>query len=143
VSANAYGATAREIAAEFADGAAPRVELSKAYSGSSRLPATNRRQRRRRQRARVHRRQRRRQPPRGHPRPFGLLARETLEVQRQLPAVADARSEGNYQAYIEDLKRRKGPDTDQPHRTAYKKLVRARSASVSHPRWHPFGLATS
>ena len=34
-------------------------------------------------------------------------------------------SEGNYQAYIEDLKRRKGPDADQPHRIAYKKLVRA------------------
>jgi len=33
--------------------------------------------------------------------------------------------EGNYQGYIEDLKRRKGPDADQPHRIAYKKLVRA------------------
>ncbi|HJQ11234.1 MAG TPA: energy-dependent translational throttle protein EttA [Gemmatimonadaceae bacterium] len=33
--------------------------------------------------------------------------------------------EGNYQSYIEDLKRRKGPDADQPHRIAYKKLVRA------------------
>ena len=33
--------------------------------------------------------------------------------------------EGNYQAYIEDLKRRKGSDADQPHRIAYKKLVRA------------------
>jgi ATPase subunit of ABC transporter with duplicated ATPase domains len=33
--------------------------------------------------------------------------------------------EGNYQAYIEDLKRRKGPDADQPHRIKYKKLVRA------------------
>jgi energy-dependent translational throttle protein EttA len=33
--------------------------------------------------------------------------------------------EGNYQAYIEDLKRRKGPDADQPHRVAYRKLVRA------------------
>ena len=32
--------------------------------------------------------------------------------------------EGNYQAYIEDLKRRKGPDADQPHRVAYRKLVR-------------------
>ena len=36
-----------------------------------------------------------------------------------------AQFEGNYQAYIEDLKRRKGPDADQPHRIAYKKLVRA------------------
>jgi sulfate-transporting ATPase len=33
--------------------------------------------------------------------------------------------EGNYQEYIEDLKRRKGPDADQPHRVAYKRLVRA------------------
>jgi ATP-binding cassette ChvD family protein len=32
--------------------------------------------------------------------------------------------EGNYQAYIEDLKRRKGADADQPHRIKYKKLVR-------------------
>jgi ATP-binding cassette ChvD family protein len=32
--------------------------------------------------------------------------------------------EGNYQSYIEDLKRRKGPDADQPHRVAYKRLVR-------------------
>jgi len=32
--------------------------------------------------------------------------------------------EGNYGAYIEDLKRRKGPDADQPKRIAYKKLVR-------------------
>ena len=33
--------------------------------------------------------------------------------------------EGNYQGYIEDLKRRKGADADQPHRIAYKRLVRA------------------
>jgi energy-dependent translational throttle protein EttA len=33
--------------------------------------------------------------------------------------------EGNYDAYIEDLKRRKGPDADQPHRVQYKKLVRS------------------
>ena len=32
--------------------------------------------------------------------------------------------EGNYQSYIEDLKRRKGPDADQPHRIKYRKLVR-------------------
>jgi energy-dependent translational throttle protein EttA len=32
--------------------------------------------------------------------------------------------EGNYQAYIEDLKRRKGADADQPHRIAYRRLVR-------------------
>ena len=32
--------------------------------------------------------------------------------------------EGNYGSYIEDLKRRKGPDADQPHRVAYRKLVR-------------------
>src|SRR4030095_2637034 len=33
--------------------------------------------------------------------------------------------EGNFQSYIEDLKKRKGPDADQPHRGAYKKLVGA------------------
>jgi ATP-binding cassette ChvD family protein len=33
--------------------------------------------------------------------------------------------EGNYEAYIEDLKKRKGADADQPHRIAYRKLVRA------------------
>ena len=33
--------------------------------------------------------------------------------------------EGNYQAWIEDLKKRKGADADQPHRIAYKRLVRA------------------
>jgi hypothetical protein len=33
-------------------------------------------------------------------------------------------SQGNYQGYIEDLKRRKGAEADQPHRIAYKKLVR-------------------
>ena len=33
--------------------------------------------------------------------------------------------EGNYAGYIEDLKRRTGPGADQPHRIAYKKLVRA------------------
>ncbi len=32
--------------------------------------------------------------------------------------------EGNYGSYIEDLKRRKGPDADQPHRIKYRKLVR-------------------
>ncbi len=33
--------------------------------------------------------------------------------------------EGNYQAYIEDLRKRKGADADQPHRVAYRKLVRS------------------
>ena len=33
--------------------------------------------------------------------------------------------EGNYQEYLEDLKRRKGPDADQPHRIKYRRLVRA------------------
>ena len=32
--------------------------------------------------------------------------------------------EGNYQSYIEDFKRRKGPDADQPHRLKFKPLVR-------------------
>src|SRR5262245_58180128 len=33
--------------------------------------------------------------------------------------------EGNFQSYVEDLRKRKGADADQPHRVAYKKLVRA------------------
>jgi energy-dependent translational throttle protein EttA len=33
--------------------------------------------------------------------------------------------EGNYGSYKEDLRKRKGIDADQPHRVAYKKLVRA------------------
>jgi ATP-binding cassette ChvD family protein len=33
--------------------------------------------------------------------------------------------EGNYRAYSEDLHKRKGTDADQPHRIAYKRLVRA------------------
>ena len=32
--------------------------------------------------------------------------------------------EGNYQAYIEDLRRRKGADADQPHRIKFKPLTR-------------------
>ncbi|MDB4906599.1 MAG: transporter related protein [Gemmatimonadetes bacterium] len=32
--------------------------------------------------------------------------------------------EGNYGSYIDDLKRRKGPDADQPHRVQYRKLTR-------------------
>ena len=32
--------------------------------------------------------------------------------------------EGNYQAYKEDLRKRKGVDADQPHRVQYKKLGR-------------------
>ena len=42
------------------------------------------------------------------------------------PTTGDARhSEGNCESYIEDLKRRKGADADQPHRVQYKKLVRS------------------
>ncbi len=33
--------------------------------------------------------------------------------------------EGNYETYKEDLRKRKGIDADQPHRVAYRKLVRA------------------
>ncbi len=33
--------------------------------------------------------------------------------------------EGNFQSYVEDLRKRKGADAEQPHRVAYKKLVRA------------------
>ena len=36
-----------------------------------------------------------------------------------------AEYEVSHQAYVEDLEKRKGPDADQPHRIAYKKLVRA------------------
>jgi sulfate-transporting ATPase len=32
--------------------------------------------------------------------------------------------EGNYQAYVEDLHKRKGTDADQPHRIKYRRLVR-------------------
>jgi ATP-binding cassette ChvD family protein len=32
--------------------------------------------------------------------------------------------EGNFQSYVEDLHKRKGADADQPHRVAFKKLVR-------------------
>ena len=32
--------------------------------------------------------------------------------------------EGNYGLYIEDLRKRKGPDADQPHRIKFKPLVR-------------------
>ncbi|HET7584332.1 MAG TPA: energy-dependent translational throttle protein EttA [Gemmatimonadaceae bacterium] len=32
--------------------------------------------------------------------------------------------EGNYQSYVEDLRKRKGADADRPHRVAYRKLVR-------------------
>ena len=32
--------------------------------------------------------------------------------------------EGNFAAYVDDLKKRKGPDADQPHRIKYRKLVR-------------------
>lgn len=41
------------------------------------------------------------------------------------PTGLDAiRIDGNFGAYIEDLKKRKGPDADQPHRIKYKELVR-------------------
>ena len=33
--------------------------------------------------------------------------------------------EGNYQSYVEDLRKRKGADADQPHRVKFKALVRA------------------
>ena len=60
---------------------------------------------------------------------FNWLASEVLEPRyaaRDPEPRADADCfEGNFQAYIEDLKRRKGPDADQPHRIAYRKLVRA------------------
>jgi sulfate-transporting ATPase len=33
--------------------------------------------------------------------------------------------EGNYGSYIDDLRRRKGPDADQPHRVKFEALVRS------------------
>ena len=39
--------------------------------------------------------------------------------------------EGNYQSYVEDLHKRKGADADQPHRVAYKKLVRTYAVDAS------------
>jgi hypothetical protein len=53
--------------------------------------------------------------------PDGVQVRRPGEPQQ--PRRATLR--GDYQSYIEDLKRRKGADADQPHRIAYKKLVRA------------------
>ena len=47
---------------------------------------------------------------------------QRLDARR--PATRDTPM-GKYQGYIEDLKRRKGPDADQPHRVQYRKLVRA------------------
>ncbi|MFL5577426.1 MAG: hypothetical protein ACJ79S_15815 [Gemmatimonadaceae bacterium] len=44
----------------------------------------------------------------------------------QAPRAPDTHhAEGTYQAYIEDLMRRKGPDADQPRRIASERLVRA------------------
>ena len=49
-----------------------------------------------------------------------------------------AEYEVSYQAYVEDLEKRKGPDADQPHRIAYKKLVRVRSqVGLSSPGFSP------
>ena len=53
--------------------------------------------------------------------PYAVRAREPAEPQQ--PAMRD--TPRNYQSYIEDLKKRKGADADQPHRIAYKQLVRA------------------
>ena len=49
----------------------------------------------------------------------------TYVVAKPKPHPDVACSEGNFQSYVEDLRKRKGPDADQPHRIAYKKLVRA------------------
>src|SRR5947199_296393 len=68
----------------------------------------------------------------------GIALGETVQIayagqQRELDPTKNAWEEnsgvvwheGNYQSYIEDLKKRKGPDAAQPHRVAYRKLVRA------------------
>ena len=54
----------------------------------------------------------------------GCSAADYARGDPQLHANPDS-SEGTSRAYVEDLKRRKGADADQPHRIAYKKLVRA------------------
>ena len=55
-----------------------------------------------------------------------IARRHTGSRSGRAPTTCDARhSEGNYQSCIEDLKKRKGADADQPHRIAFKKLVRA------------------
>ena len=41
-----------------------------------------------------------------------------------ITTISSAWFEGNFGSYIEDLKKRKGPDADQPHRVTYRKLVR-------------------
>jgi hypothetical protein len=56
----------------------------------------------------------------------GITRRHTGAPAGRAPTTCDTRhSEGTYQSYIEDLKKRKGVDADQPHRIALKKLVRA------------------
>ena len=56
----------------------------------------------------------------------GIARRGADPSAGRAPTTRDARhSEGNYQSYIEDLKKRKGADADQPHRIAFKKRVRA------------------
>ena len=56
---------------------------------------------------------------------MALLGFPYDKARGQIPTTTERiYSEGNYQGYIEDLKRRKGAEADQPHRIAYKKLVR-------------------
>ncbi len=50
---------------------------------------------------------------------------KVLSCRQQNNRCDAAQFEGNYGAYIEDLKRRKGPDADMPTRIKYKKLVRS------------------
>jgi len=58
--------------------------------------------------------------------PAKMRASATVRQPAHGTTAADVmRCEGHYRAYIEDPKGRKGPDADQPHRIAYKKLVRA------------------
>jgi hypothetical protein len=47
------------------------------------------------------------------------------QVREPQPHADVACFEGNYQSYKEDLRKRKGIDADQPHRVAYRRLVRA------------------
>ena len=58
----------------------------------------------------------------------------------QAPTTRDARhSERNYQSYLEDLKRRKGEEADQSHRTSDEKLVPAWGAPSRRRGGRPVG----
>jgi hypothetical protein len=57
--------------------------------------------------------------------PPSAFSTTTSRFARVLPVTSTNRVPSGETSYIEDLRKRKGPDADQPHRIAYKKLVRA------------------